>query len=295
LFTFDREDRLTGAVVNIPCPSQCSETERLLSADYWNEVRTAIRKEYGDIFILPQCAAAGDLSPRQLHYKEAELRRYRLKYGEIGLPVENKAMMARRFDIAEEVKKCFDEVYGWARKEILREPVVRHRVEKITLPKRMVTEEEYAQAQIGFEAEKARPFVTDGTPVEKLDENSTKMSKMGRYRRIIERYERQENDRTLPMELHAIRIGDVAFASNRFEIFLDYEHRIQGRSPFTQTFVVQLAAQPELDNGSYLPTERGLWGRGFGASIYDNQVTPEAGQKIVEETVKALKDLHEEG
>ena len=294
LFTFDLEDRLTGAVVNIPCPSQCSETERMLSADYWNEVRTAIRKDYGDIFILPQCAAAGDLSPRQLHYKEAELRRYRLKYGEIGLPVENKAMMARRFDIGEEVKKCFDEVYSWARKEILREPVVKHKAERISLPKRMVTEEEYAQAKAGLEVEKARPFVTDGTPVENLDENSTKMSKMGRYHRIIERFEKQENDRTLPMELHAIRVGDVAFASNRFEIFLDFEHRIQGRSPFVQTFIVQLAAQPELDNGSYLPTERGLWGRGFGASVYDNQVTPEAGQMIVEETVKALSELNKD-
>ena len=72
---------------------------------------------------------------------------------------------------------------------------------------------------------------------------------------------------------------------------MDYQHRIQARSPFVQTFVVQLTAQPGLDNGSYLPTERGLWGKGFGASIYDNQVTPEAGQIIVEETVKTLHRL----
>ena len=95
------------------------------------------------------------------------------------------------------------------------------------------------------------------------------------------------------MEMHVIRIGDVAFATNRFELFMDYQHRIQARSPFVQTFVVQLVAQPELDNGSYLPTERGLWGKGFGASVYDNQVTPEAGQIIVEETVKALHRLYE--
>ena len=291
MFTFDGEDRLTGAVVNIPCPSQCSETEYLQSADYWNEVREAVRAKYGNIFILPQCAAAGDLSPRQLHYKEAELRRYRLKYGEIEAPLENKAMMARRYDIGEEVAYCFDEVYGWARKEILHEPVVRHKVETVVLPKRMVTEEEYLKAKAGFAAEQAVPFRTDGTPKENLYENSMKMSKTGRYKRIIDRFEHQAEEPTLPMEMHTIRIGDIAFTSNRFEIFMDYEHRIQGRSPFTQTFIVQLAAQPGLDNGSYLPTERGLWGRGFGASIYDNQVTPEAGQIIVEAAVKSLKEL----
>ena len=93
--------------------------------------------------------------------------------------------------------------------------------------------------------------------------------------------------------MHVIRLGDVAFATNRFEIFMDYEQRIQARSPFVQTFVVQLTAQPERDSGTYLPTERGLWGRGFGASIYDNQVTPAAGQMIVDETVKLLNEMAE--
>ena len=75
LYTFDPAGRLTGAIVNVPCPSQNSEGEYKLSADYWHDVRVAIRKQYGDIFILPQCAAAGDLSPRILHYKKAQARR----------------------------------------------------------------------------------------------------------------------------------------------------------------------------------------------------------------------------
>ena len=72
---------------------------------------------------------------------------------------------------------------------------------------------------------------------------------------------------------------------------LDFQHRIQARSPFIQTFVVQLAAQPDRDNGTYLPTERAVEGRGFGASIYDNLVTPEAGQIIVNETLAALHEM----
>ena len=72
MFTYDANDKLTGMIVNIPCPSQLSEHFTKLSADYWCEVRQAVAKEFGeDVFVLPQCAAAGDLSPRTLHYKEA--------------------------------------------------------------------------------------------------------------------------------------------------------------------------------------------------------------------------------
>ena len=293
MFTFDGEDKLTGAVINIPCPSQNSEQEYYMSADYWHDVRVAIRAKYGNIFILPQCAAAGDLSPRQLHYKKAQERRYRLKYGEIDTPAENKKAMITRKEIAERVTACFDDVYAWAKKEIDREALVSHTVQTVELPKRMITPEQYEQAKQGLEAALERPFTYDGTPLENLNHNSKIMSERGRYRRIIDRYEKQEVEKVLPMEMHVIRIGEIAFASNRFELFVDYEHRIQARSPFIQTFIVQLAAQPDVDNGTYLPTERGLWGRGFGASQYDNLVTPEAGQVIVEETVKTLHTLAE--
>ena len=137
------------------------------------------------------------------------------------------------------------------------------------------------------------PFVFDGTPEENLKANSRIMSGRGRYKRLIKKYEDNLLSATAPMEAHFITLGPVAFVSNQFELFQDFQHRIQARSPYIQTFIVQLAAQPEVNNGTYLPTERALEGRGFGASIYDNLVTPEAGQIIVEETVKALCEMIE--
>ena len=293
LFTFDDEERLTGAVVNVPCPSQNSENECYLSADYWHDLRLLLREKYGDIFILPQCGAAGDLSPRQLHYKKAQERRFRLKYGEIETVAENKRMMANRRDIAERIAAAFDEVYAWAKKEIDSEPRVLHSVRTVELPKRLISEEARLAAEQGYAAECASTFSFDGTPEENLKHNSSVMSRRGRYRKILEKYEAQQESPTVPMELHTVRIGELAFCSNQFELFLDFQHRIQARSPFTQTFVVQLSAQPGRDNATYLPTERALEGRGFGASIYDNIVTPEAGQILVEETLKDLKSLAE--
>lgn len=294
MFTFDERERLTGAVINVPCPSQNSEKERYLSADFWHDLRILLREKYGDIFILPQCAAAGDLSPRQLHYKQAQERRFRLKYGEIETVAENKLMRMNRMDIARRIADAFDEVYAWAKKEIFTEAKVLHSVRTIQLPKRLISEEARLIAEEGYAKECASSFLLDGSPEENLKENSQIMSRRGRYRKILEKYKAQQKTLTVPMELHVIRIGEIAFCSNQFELFLDFQHRIQARSPFLQTFVVQLSAQPERDNATYLPTERALEGRGFGASIYDNIVTPEGGQILVEETLKELEKLADE-
>ena len=112
------------------------------------------------------------------------------------------------------------------------------------------------------------------------------------FRNVIFRWEQQRTDKTMPMELHVLNIGDIAFASNRFELFMDFQHRIQARSPFEQTFIIQLSSQPDMDRGSYLCTERGFEGRGYSASLFDITVSPKGGQQLVEETVKQLKELY---
>ena len=58
----------------------------------------------------------------------------------------------------------------------------------------------------------------------KINEQDKDWLKAGRDRllEIIARYETQEAKPTLPMEMHTIRVGDIAFASNRFELYMDY-------------------------------------------------------------------------
>ena len=290
LYTFDAGGNLTGAVVNVPCPSQNSEGERRLSASYWNEAREAIRARYGNIFILPQCAAGGDLAPRILHYKNAEVRRFKLKYGTDNS--KNISELFARRDIGERIAGAFTEVLEWAKKDIKTKLPISHVVETVNLSKRLIAEDEYKYAKTELKKLDEQKFKTDGTPIEQLNANSTLVAGRNRYRRIIARYKTQEAEPKLPMELHVLRIGDIAFASNRFELYMDFQHRIQARSPFEQTFIVQLCGTPGADGGTYLATERGAWGRGYSASMYCNVVSPQGGQELVEETVKVLKDIY---
>lgn len=295
LFTFDKDEKLTGAIVNVPCPSQNSGSESMLSADFWHDARCEIRKKYGDIFILPQCAAAGDLSPRLLHYKKAQDRRFKLKYSDYKLDERaefNLELYARR-DIGIRISEAFDEVFSWASKEKFKEAPIVHSVKTIELDKRLITDDEYNFALAEIEKNKVRPpFVTDGEPLEKLKKNSQIVAGGGRYSRIPYRYETQKTNPKHKMELHVIKLGNIAFASNQFELYMDYQHRIQARSPFEQTFIVQLCAQPGQNCGSYLATKRGVWAVGYSASMFDNIVSPEGGQQLVEETLNELKKIY---
>ena len=284
LYTFNARGKLTGAVINVPAPSQCSEMREMLSADYWHDVRQTVRAKHGDIFILPQCAAAGDLSPRVQHYYAAQQRRFALKYGaDPKAPLD----LLQRRDIAERISVAFDEVLGWARREIHTALPIRHEVATINLSRRAITDEEAAnEARVLRELE-AEPFKSDGTPEQQLHHNSILVARRNRCRRILARAGEQKQQPTCPVELHVARLGNIAFATNPFELYMDYMHRIQARSPFEQTFVVQLTGGSS-DTAGYLATERGVWGGGYSASIYCNQVSPQGGQELVEQTLQRL-------
>ncbi len=277
LFTYDQADQLTGVLVNVPCPSQIDESIWRLSADYWHETRRELRRRFGDkLYVLPQCSAAGDLSPHQIHYKEALARRLKLKG------------VSERQDVAERIANGVAEVASWAAKDIRHEVALGHIARTVQLTRRPITPAEYEHEKANLAAlEKVQPS-THPDARQRMIADSRHESQCNRCRQVIGRYESGETK--LPMELHVARIGDAAFASNRFELYMDYAHRIQARSPALQTFVVQLAGTEVGERGgSYLPTIRGEADKGYSATQYCNLVNSTGGQELVEET---LADLH---
>jgi hypothetical protein len=103
----------------------------------------------------------------------------------------------------------------------------------------------------------------------------------------VDRYEFQDKQSTCETEIHTLRLGDIAIATNPFELFVDYGLRMKARSPAEQTFVVQLAC----DSLCYLPTERGVASGHFSAEIMSNIVGPQGGQILVDRTVESLKGM----
>ena len=89
----------------------------------------------------------------------------------------------------------------------------------------------------------------------------------------------------VPVELHVLRLGDIAMATNPFELFLDYGIRIKGRSKAVLTFLSQLTC----DLQGYLPTRRAVTGGDYSAVNYT--VGPLGGQMLVDESVTAINAL----
>ena len=262
LFFWDREGKLIVTAVNVACPSQEVEGGSAVNADFWHDVRESLRSRHGkDLLVLGWTGAAGDQSPHLMYRKRAEERMRALR----GL--------TRLQELSRRIVSAWDEAYEGARKEQHSDAVLVHKVATIELPARVVSEAEAAEAR---------------SKVETLSKDPRNRRLVVWHQDVVNRFERQRAGSVDPfaMELHVIRLGDVAIATNVFELFTEFGIQIKARSRAIQTLVIQLAGP-----GSYLPTARAVRGGGYSAIVESNLVGPEGGQVLVDRTVELINSL----
>ena len=270
LFFWNDMGKLVGTVVNVSCPSQEVESRSAVNADFWHPVREALRQRYGEqLCIVSWTGASGDQSPHLMYRKAADERMRQLRR------LDRLEEIARRIVIA--VGDAYEAVQNDRHSDV---PLI-HKVETIRLPMRLVTEAEYAEAKAAVEKAAAQ--------IEQNPEAAVRQyRRMKWYEMTVNRFDRQRADSkpTYEMELHVLRIGDVAICTNPFELFTDYGIRIKARSKAVQTFVVQLVGV-----GSYLPTEKAIRGGHYSAVVHSSLVGPQGGRVLVDQTVKLINLL----
>ncbi len=285
LFTYSADGKLSGVVANVACPSQVMEHRSVISSDYWGKVRILLREKYGpDLKVLGLCAAAGDLCPRDLIRwvePESPINDPNISR-ETVLPrdadpsmfdVKGTWVIARR--IVSEIEYAIEEA-GAPKTEAILE----HQAERLDVPLRCVTtaEKEAAEAILhNFIEKKNGKFSFEDS------------AKMHVHAGTIARYELQKRVTVVPIDVHFIRFGDVAFATNPFELFLDYGNQIRARSKARQTFLIQLA------NGDYgyLPTEKAEKGSHYSAYVSSGFAGHEGGNLLVRETLTRINEMFE--
>lgn len=288
LGTYDMDGTLTGLLINIPSPSQESEHAYRLSADFWCETRQELKRRlHDDVFILPQCSAAGDLTSHLIFDVAAQERMLELR-----------KHSARR-DIACRIADAVEQILPAIGATADSEWVLKHSVSQLELPANQITQEHVDEAKI--QAEALRQIYA--AELAKLEETpalrdqprwyvpaTRAYRRMNWFLKVAERYEDQCAGRSLThdVEVHVVRLGDIAFASNPFEYYLDFGIQIKVRSPYVQTFLIQLAGE-----GTYVPSPRSVRGGGYGSVPASNPIGPEGGQKLADHTVAALDTLLE--
>ncbi len=227
IFFWNPDRKLTGVLVNIACTSQETENLNEISADFWHDVRIELRKRISeDIFVFPQTAAAGDLSPHLMFRKRAEDAMRDLR----GL--------SRRQEIARRIADAVEDILPLAKKYVDSKVRFEHRVARLNMP-------EHEGGVLPF----------------------------------------YNTDPVTPIEFHVLRLGDIAIATNPFELYLDYGIRMKARSPAALTFLVQTACQ----QSGYLPTAKAVKGGGYSADKFI--VGPEGGQVLVNQTIRLINEM----
>lgn len=270
LYVFDEERRPMGALVNVACPSQVEEHGRYLSSDYWGRARRLLREACGDGFVLVGlCAAAGDQSPRDLIRGRSHAASLEPDmYGGDGAG-----------ELGKRVAAVVLEQLPGARENLSDRAVLTHRVKTVEFPYRRVQEKEFWEKRGALDA-----YLNRMTGETYTWEDCQALHLAAG---TVRRYEEQETKQFYAAEIHAVRLGDIAIATNPFELFLDYGNRIRANSGARQTFLVQLAC----DSGGYLPTEKAERGGHYSAYITSGKTGHDGGELLVRHTLEMIRSL----
>jgi hypothetical protein len=284
----DDVGRPTGAVVVVPCPAQVMEATRQISADYVGRLRECLQERFGaDFRTLCLIAPAGDQSPRDLTRPHSTATYWRSEGAELIATRLARAIEALVPDLADSVDY---------------RPPLSHRCRAITLPRRRASAADAQAATAALdrlrttqsEDDAFADFCAEALANEQVpnrpgpyDNKACQFVEIRNNEAVVARYADQDRQPTYGMELHVLRLGDIVFATNPFELFLELGQRIRGRSPVAATVLVQLCG----DYGGYLPTARAEELGGYGALIINGQVGAEGGAMLVEATLAAIGGL----
>ena len=271
LFFWDKSGKLIATSVSVSCPAQQAENDYSVNADYWHFVRKQLKQRFGrDLCVVGWIAAAGDMSTRPMYRIAAEKRMVRLRH------LSQLEEMGRRVALAVE------ETYETVKNDRYSHVQLIHKVENLSLPMRLVTESEYVKCKEIMDKAIAQ-IAADPKAADEL------LGNMTWHRGVVYRYENQKSNPhpELDVEVHVLRLGDIAICTSEFELFTDYSTQIQARSKALQTFVVQLAGGSK----GYIPTENATKRGGYSAVIQSVMVGPEGGRILVERTLELVNEM----
>ena len=284
MFTYTPEKKLTGVIVNVACPAQVLEHRSFISSDYMGKLKRNLREKFGaDIQMLGLVSPAGDQCPRDMIrwvQPESPIDDPNIERNDPKLRRQDPSMfdikgcerIARR--LATEVEYALADVT-----EFIGDTTFAHKKMMLDLPLRRVTPAEYAAAKKAIE--------DFGKEIGEGTINFADNARMHVYAGTVARFEVQKTKDIVPVEVHVLRLGDIAFATNPFELFLNYGNQIRARSKAAQTFLVQLSCGAQ----GYLPTKKAEEGSHYSAYVSSGSVGHIGGDMLVRKTLAEINGM----
>ena len=284
MFTYTPDKKLTGVIANVACPAQVLEHRSFISSDYMGKLKRNLREKFGaDIQMLGLISPAGDQCPRDMIrwvQPESPIDDPNIERNDPKLRRQDPSMfdikgcerIARR--LATEVEYAIADVT-----EFIGDTTFTHKKMMLDLPLRRVTPAEYAAAKKAIE--------DFGKEIGNGTINFADNARMHVYAGTMARFEVQKTKDIVPVEVHVLRLGDIAFATNPFELFLNYGNQIRARSKAAQTFLVQLSCGAQ----GYLPTKKAEEGSHYSAYVSSGSVGHIGGDMLVRKTLAEINGM----
>lgn len=256
------DNKLTGIIAAVPCTAQVDEQAPYVTADYWQTTREIIRDGLGkDVHVLSLIRSSGDLSPHTMVDGAKGLER-------IG-GLEGARILGKR--IGDAIVQAADNAFYTAQGNV---PYA-HLCTTIELPLWPITQEQKDWAK------------------EHLDKNGgTKpvgLNGMMEYANAVDYFKQMSYDKeTYPCTLHAVRIGDIVWITNPFELFIEYADRIRAGVPQATVIDVELAGDTSL---GYLATQKAIDRGGYSALRFSGRTNAEGGEKVVAASINLIKNI----
>lgn len=285
LFTCDAEGRKTGVFVNAACPSQVMEQNYVISSDFAGAMREKLAKRHGGRFhSIYHLGAAGCQSPR-------DLVAGRERDGFSGWDEKTVEVLSDR------LVRCVTDAEN---RTIPCSSVLRHKVRHMRLPMRRVSAVETEAARRELAAYEAKwpgtsawdDYMREVHHYEQTQGRFPYDSKLHPYaamavcRAVINRAETQDANPFLEIDSHIVRIGDVAFVSNPFELYLLFGQVVKARSAAKQTFLIG-----KCSSSGYVPTERSEKAVGYSGGVNVGRIGHQGGFAFCDEVVKGVAEL----
>ncbi len=282
----DNNDKIKGIIVNLACPAQCVQHRLFLSPDFWGEVKVLLRQRFGEeLFVLPLCSMCGDQCPVDLIRwvePESELNDPNIIRNN---PPKRKADPSM-FDlsgmqkIGKRIAREVIDIYEEGLDDFIDDVPFVHNVIIMQLPLRKATITDAVAAH-----KEIRDYINNKEGDVDYNDTANLTGPLG----TLLRFEVQERMDVVDSEVHVIRLGNIAFATNPFEPFVNYGNQIKARSKAEQTFLVQLANGAE----GYIPTKKAEAGGHYSGFIASGTVGHIGGELLVGQTLKTINKLFE--
>ena len=184
-------------------------------------------------------------------------------------------------DIGERICEAVVRGYRKAKNYAENRPVFKTTTFQMDVALRTVSKEDTEAAQARIDAVKAKY-----APGEKMSE--PEMIRCFEDIGYLNRWKLQQNTNRFAFPIFVFRIGKAVFATNPFELYVDYSLRMKARCKAKQAFIVQLSSNAK---GGYLPTQIAVDGGSYGSKPVSTMVGPEGGDELVEKTLVAMDSL----